>query len=924
METFTPSTTSSHFSSPQTMMTHLETLTHRLAIQESQQRQIDPVQDDSKLLDQIADTQMSTNVNTTVTDNQSPLPLPALSTPSSSLSPSTSTSTSAALSSPADKPKTALVKSPITSMTKSPTPNSTTPTTTTTSSTKNPPATPGGSKKLPAKAKTTKSSSKPTKQSQKNSIQSCPSPKVQLRLDSFLVSKKPSLAYATKPVVDSETKKPPGKTNLKLATNASSNISNQPPPALKTPTTTAAKSTSATTSSTTLLKPKSRVRVRVRTKPARTPPSTNTTKPTEPTTSSPVEKRTITRHKISNTPPSPPKPRLKANIFFGLLPPPTVTTANRKADETLRREGDPNPSASMNTNTAEKHKNALKAESDTSSTPPPADTNVAKAKLNKVKNFVTDSNDSSSTGSTTVTGKDALPTEVVASRVFKSMSSLSERKYANAPAVKTGPDKPVVPAASKCTTTPPLVTNKKSMPVEISSRVIKIKSSAPESKSRPTTATPTRTTTPTLTVMAMSETASLRTVQKPTKVSCTSKNAMTTTAICKTKTLPSPISKSVIAPVARSKKPSNTAPLSCTKTTSVTTTTVVVVPKTKSTSKGASITSKLSSKESTLPKTLKSSSTTTIATTTSVSKDNSTVQKPSKNLTISTSSPKNNNKDNPIDKKVRAATKPAAQTFNPILPQQTQQPSPPSTTTSISSILPSPISPSWPNEDMSMDSPAFSPTTSTQTPRRTNFAFNTSPSGIVLSLSTNHNHLQTQNRQFATSIPATGTTTTTSNSCQPAPAQALHSPLDRTTPQPPRPKRVLELMLQSDHENDSPYYNYLRRSQRNPSTSQNDITSSSSSLRPQKRQRLADISAESTAGRTHGMFGQTAFEQALDAMSFKFPTPARCVPGPATASQRLRLFQKRRREASTSTMAVGRRVVGGGGGGGRGAPRWIP
>ncbi|KAG0060073.1 hypothetical protein BGZ89_012560 [Linnemannia elongata] len=912
------------------MMTHLETLTHRLAIQESQQRKIDPVQDDSKFLDQIAETQISTNVNTTIADNQSPLPLPALFTPSS-LSPSTSTSTSTALSSPADKPNTALVKSPITSMTKSPTPNSTTPTTTTTSSMKNPPVTPGGTKNLPVKAKTTKSSSKPTKQSQKASIQSCPSPKVQLHLDSFLVSKKPSLASATKPVVDSETKTP-GKTNLKLATNASSNISNQPPPALKTPTTTAAKSTSATTSSTTLLKPKSRVRVRVRTKPARTPPSTNTTKLTEPITSSPVEKRTITRHKISNTPPSPPKPRLKANIFFGLLPPPTVTTANRKADETLRREGDPNPSASMSTITAEKHKNALKAESDTSSTPPPADTNVAKAKLKKGKNFVIDSNDSSSTGSTTVTGKDALPTEVVTSRVFKSMSSLSERKYANAPAVKTGPDKPVVPATSKCTTTPPMVTNKKSVPVEISSRVIKIKSSAPESKSRPTTATPTSTTTPALTVTATSETASLKTVQKPTKVSFTSKNAMTTTAICKTKTLPSPISKSVIAPVARSKKSSNTAPISWTKTTSGTTTAVTVVPKTRVTSKGASIASKLSSKQSTVPKAPMSSTTTTIATTTSVSKDSSIVPKSSKNLTISTSAPKNNNKDNLKDKdslrtnsEITTATKPAAQTCNPILPQQPQQPSPPqvqplATTTSISSILLSPISPLWPNEDMSMDSPAFSPTTSTQTPRRTNFAFNTSPSGIVLSLSTNHNYLQNQNRQFATPITATGITTTTS--CQPAPAQALHSPLGRTTPPPPRPKRVLELMLQSDHENDSPYYyNYLRRSQRNPSTSQNDITSSSSSLRPQKRQRLADNSAESTAGRTHGMFGQTAFEQALDAMSFKYPTLARRVPGPATASQRLRLFQKRPREASTSTMAIGRRAVGGGG---RGAPRWIP
>ncbi|KAH7042947.1 hypothetical protein BKA57DRAFT_470996 [Linnemannia elongata] len=880
METFAPSNTSSPFSSPQTMMTHLETLTHRLAIQESHQRQIDPVQNDSKFLDQIAETQMSTNVNTTVADNQSPLPLPALSTPSSSLSPSTSTSTSAALSSPADKPNTALVKPPITSMTKSPTPNSTTPTTTTTTtSTKKPPATPEGTKKPPAKATTTKSSSKPTKQSQNASIQSCPSPKVQLRLDSFLVSKKPSLASATKPVVDSETKNTPGKTNLKLATNASRNISNQPPPVLKTSTTTAAKSTSATTSSTTLLKPKSRVRVRVRIKPARTPPSTNTTKLIEPTTSSPVEKRTITRHKISNTPPSPPKPRLKANIFFGLLPPPTVTTANRKADETLRREGDPNLSASM------------------------------------------------------ITGKDALPTEVVTSRVVKSMSSLSGHKYANAPAVKTGPDKPIVPAASKCATTPPLVTNKKSVPVEISSRVIKIKSSAPEFKSRPTTATPTSTTTPAVMVMATSESASLKTVQKPTKVSCTSKNAMTTTAICKTKTLPSPISKSVIAPVARSKKSSNTAPISWTKTTSGTTTAVTVVPKTKVTSQGASITSKSSSKHSTVPKTPKSSSTTTIATTTSVSKDSSIVPKPSEYLTVSTSAPKNNNKDKLKDKdslrttsEITAATKPAPQTCNPLLPQQPQQPSPPpvqplATTTSISSILPSPISPLWPNEDMSIDSPAFSPTTSTQTPRRTNFAFNTSPSGIVLSLSTNHNYLQTHNGQFATSIPATGTTTTTSNSCQPAPAQALHSPLGRTTPPPPRPKRVLELMLQSDHENDSPYYNYLRRSQRNPSTSQNDITSSSSSLRPQKRQRLSDISAESTAGRTHGMFGQTAFEQALDAMSFKYPTPARRVPGPTTASQRLRLFQKRRREASTSTMAVGRRVVGGGG---RGAPRWIP
>lgn len=77
------------------------------------------------------------------------------------------------------------------------------------------------------------------------------------------------------------------------------------------------------------------------------------------------------------------------------------------------------------------------------------------------------------------------------------------------------------------------------------------------------------------------------------------------------------------------------------------------------------------------------------------------------------------------------------------------------------------------------------------------------------------------------------------------------------------------------------------------------------------------------------MFGQTAFEQALDAMSFKYPTPA-LVPGsvhvhgqspaPVTiiASQRLRLFQNRRREASASTTSVGRRIIAGG------APRWIP
>ncbi|KAF9126827.1 hypothetical protein BGX30_015074 [Mortierella sp. GBA39] len=940
-------------------MTDFQTLTHRLAIEESQQGQIDSSQDNSKFIDQLAKedntetavfakTHMSFIVNTSVAAGQSLF----LSPPTTSSS-SSSTSTSAVSRPPADTPKTALVQPPFTSMIISPTPNSTTPTTTTiTTLTKKPPATPGGTKKPPSKA-TTKTSNNPT-------IQSCPSPKVQIRLDKFLVSRKPSIASNTKPAFNSGTK-PPEKSILKHCT-AGSNTDNQPP-ALTTPN--SVKSSATSSSTTPKSKPKSRVRVRVRVraKPAPTPPSTKTTKPTEPTAPSPVEKRTITLHKTGRTPPSPPKPNLKASFFFGLLPPPTVTTANSKAGETLRRAVDPN--TSMSRSTGEKPKNAPKAGLDASPTTPPADTNIATAKLTKVKDLEPESNDAASAGSTAATGMDVSPTEV-ARRVVKSKSFLPKLKSTIASAVKAGTDKPVVPAVSKSTTTLPLGTKKTSVPVEISSRVIKIEPSVPMSKFRPTSATPTSTTTPDPKVMATPETTSLKTVSKPTKVSCTSKNTTTATTVSKTETHPPPVAKSVIAPAAKSKKLSDTVSPSSTKATA-TTTIASVVPKTRATPKDASTAPKSSSKDSTVLKNPKPSSTSTVTTTTSVSKDSTTVPKVSKNVTISTSAPKNN-KGKVKDKdslcttsEVATATKPVAQLRNSIPPQQPQQPPPPplqplatttttttttttatTTTTSIFGILPSPIFPLWPNEDISMDSPSFSPTSLTQTPTRGSFSFNTSPSGIVLSLSTNHHYPQNQNRQLATTTTATTATATTS--CQTAPTPASHPPLGSTPP--PRPKRILELMLQSDHEppttslhineNDSSYY--LRIRQRNTSIfnnlpPKNDDITSSSNPRPQKRQRLADISAVSTAGRNHGMFGQTAFEQALDAMSFKYPTPA-LVPGPvhvrglspalatiaATASQRLRLFQKRRREASTSTMALGRRVIGGG----RGTPRWIP
>ncbi|KAF9537730.1 hypothetical protein EC957_007715 [Mortierella hygrophila] len=854
-------------------MTDFRTLTHRLAIEEDQQRQIDSFQDNSNFIDQLAKedntatavfakTQMSFVVNTSVAAGQSPLLLPPA---TSSLSSSSSTSTSTASRSLADTPKTAPVQPLFTSMAISSAPNSTTPTTTTTVTTltEKPPATLGGTKKPPSKT-TTKTSNKPT-------IQSRPPPKFQIRLDRFLVSRKPSLASTPKPAVNSGTKTPE-KSILKHCT-ACSNTNNQPP-ALAIPEAVKSSATSSTTMP--KPKPKSRVRVRARTKPAPTPPSTKTIKPTKPTTPSLVEKRTITLHKTSRTPPSPPKPRLKANFFFGLLPPPTVTTANSKAGETLRRAGDLN--TRMSRGAGEKPKNAPKTGPDASTITPPADTNVATAKLTKVKDLEPDSNDATSTDSTTATGKDVSPTEVTR-RVVKSKSFLPKLKSTIASAVKAGTDKTVVPAVSKSMTTPPLVTKKTSVPVEVSSRVIKVEPSVPKSKFRPTTATPTRTTTPAPKVMATSETTSLRAVSKPTKIPCTSKNTTAVIAVSTTITHHPPVAKTTIAPAARSKKLSDTVAPSSTKATAATTI-ASVAPKTTASPKDASTAPKSSSKDFTVFNNPKSSSTFIITTTTSVSNDSTAVLKPSKNVTISTSAPKNNKGKvkgkNPLrtTSEVTTATKPAAQ------------------------------------------------------PR------------IVLSLSTNHHYLQNQNRQLATTTTATSTT-----SCQTAPTPDSHPPFGSIPP--PRPKRVLELMLQSDYdssttsphsnENDSPYY--LRSRQRTPSIfnnppSKNDDIVSSSNPQPQKRQRLADIiTAESMAGRNHGMFGQTAFEQALDAMSFKYPTPA-LAPGPvhvcglspapatiaATANQRLRLFLKRRREAATSTMTIGRRVIGGGGG----TPRWIP
>ncbi|KAF9143894.1 hypothetical protein BG015_000263 [Linnemannia schmuckeri] len=1012
MESSTPLNTASLFSPETTMVTDHPTVTRHLSIKEDQQRQIDssshtqgaiPLlenhrhctrlhtsaehltsisQDDPSCLDQLRkedvatataitgfeDTQISSVLNTTAAgQSQSILPSPLT---SSSLSSSSAFAT--ATLKPAEIPKIVAVQphtkgeAKSSSITISATPDTTItiiPSICSGGSMKKPSVKLDTNKKLPTKS--TKTSSKPTKQIKKPCSQISASTMVQTNIDKFIVSRKASIATA-RPTVVSETKKSTSvKTILKKATiTGNSGSTNDQPPALTTTSTISPISTtSSTTTTTTITSTSAKSKSRVRAKSTSNSPSTKTTKAIKSTTSSFVDKKcSHALQKTTKTPSSP--PRLKANVFFGLLPPPTVATVTRKPGDSPKCKAEPKNVGDF--------KNLPKAGSGVSSVSPATGATTVMPKSTKIKNPLPESNIATATASTVTAAPSSSPilmritsttttvanlasiektTPTEASRqVIKPKSALPEMKDAII-TVKDGSERTSAPTN---TITSSAASDETSASIEISNQVIKIKSSAPEFRVRPTTAAPFTPVVPkaleAFSTATASSKATTMTLSKTSKIPLTSTNTTTVVSVSKTKAQAPPVSKLVIAPAAKSKKTGDNTSKGSSDTVSSTamTTTkagVVTVAKNKATSKDTTA-SKSSSKDLTAPKTSKSVSTTTTTTTTtsattaSFPKNSISVLKPSKDLTISTISTSSKSKDNNKDKnsprtaisEVATSTRPIAQPRRSDTPQRQQQPSAPHqsfTTLSPSTFgtLPSPISPFWPNEDASMDSPSFFPPTTlspSPPPRRDSFAFRTSPLGIVLSLSTNHHHLQNQNQNSNQNRHLLVTSTfSTSSSTQSLPP---NPPLPQQHSQgaaSPRPKRLLELMLQEDRENaihlhinknDSPFYLRHRR-----------LFTDSSSPRPQKRQRLPDITTEYTAGRRHGMFGQTAFEQALDAMSFKYPTSAPTfapalirTPVPATASQRLRLFQKRRQKASFSTVAIEKRV------GGKGAPQWIP
>ncbi|KAF8932368.1 hypothetical protein BGZ47_011419 [Haplosporangium gracile] len=793
MESSTPTATTSLFSLETMMMPDLQTLTQHLSIdEENQQRQIDSFshtqsailllenhhhctrlhtseeylinsgQDDSNCQGQMKtkdmatapigfiDTQISSVVNTTVAgQSQSTLPSPLT---SSSLSSSLSFAT--AVSKPADIPKLVAIQphsksvTKSSSATKSTTLDTTTtsiPSTRSSSSTKKPSVKLSINKKSPVKS-TTKTSSKPTKQIQKPPSQNSASTMVQTSIDKFVINRKASIATARRTVVSGTNKSTSVKPNLmNTATTRSSSSTNNQPPVLTT--TTTIKPISATspssTTTTTPVKPKPRVKAK---SPTNSSPSTKATKAIESTASSPVAKKHgLALQKTTKTSPSP--PRLKANFFFGLLPPPTISTVTRKPGES--------PKCETESKSVGDSKKPPKAGPGVSSVSSATDAITVVSKSTKIRNPLPESNvptataitaatasnsSSSLTRTTTATTTAAklaaiektLPPEVLR-QVVKLKSSLPEIKDATT-AAKTGSERPAVPTNI---VTPPSASKETDVPIEISNRVTIIKSFAPKTKVGPATAVPTitpvapNTLAPSCTAVASPE-ASTKTVSKTAKIPLTSTNITTAASVSKTKAQPSPVLKSVIVPAAEPKKTDdNTSKgsgdtVSFTTTTTITTAAAAVVAKNKVTSKDTTA-SKSSSKNLTTPKIPKSASTTltitTNATTVSVPQNSISILKPSKNLTNSittVSKNKNNNKDKDslcvTASEIETVTKPIAQPRRPATSQQ-QLPSAPLQpftilSTSTFGILPSPVSLLWPNEDVSMDYPStatFSP-----------------------------------------------------------------------------------------------------------------------------------------------------------------------------------------------------------------------
>ncbi|KAG0288427.1 hypothetical protein BGZ96_007816 [Linnemannia gamsii] len=664
-------------------------------------------------------------------------------------------------------------------------------------------------------------------------------------IDKFMITgKKPSMATRkaseTKPLI----KPTPSSTSSGISSNGPTSPTSKSVAAATTAAINSNTSTISTLPKTSPTKPKQK-QLKPIPKPSPTATSSSSSSfpsPNKPpsTPSTPVKRRAVIfpSKKMSPSPSSP--ARVKPTTYFGLLPPPVLSTINHNSED----------SSPLTKNTA------VKARPGSSVSQSPfysAPTHAGVKKMVRIGEPIPESKDALATFAkrTTLSSSSALVarntvantlnsaaidtkaplTEDVSPQILKTKSSLKELNPATGVAATTK-TRSETPAATTNISSNKSSTSKSSpvVPTEISGRVIKIKSSLP-AKSNSTSTTAPKTAAVTSSGTGSSEVK--KRVSKPTKappILPDTKNA--TQAASKPKShLPVP-KISIVAPVKPKikPKPSNSSSKMVDLGLSATTATAsaaTIVPKNKTASKDATTSSP--SKCSTTPKAPRSSSAITTTSPTTItnpsSKDNNTpASKLSKSLTISTAAFKTKAKDKEKD----------------TLPQAT------ATTALIGTT-----------EDIPWTHPP----------------------------DPNHSDHHINSRHF----PPTSTATNTP--LHPLPASAPTSHLQpyhfNITGSNPRPKRLLELDLQEKcencntlhiNENDSPYYyhhshHFLCRNPLHPTPKEQYLAQIRDSSRPQKRQRISDVSnSAAIAGKSYEVFGQTAFEQALATMSFKHPT----------------------------------------------------
>ncbi|KAF9131044.1 hypothetical protein BGW39_002355 [Mortierella sp. 14UC] len=746
----------------------------------------------------------------------------------------------------------------------------------------------------PAETPSMSTTSKPTA-IQRSLNQDTSLPLLQTNIDKFVVSSKPSIS--TRPVPETKEGIVKSGTSNKITSTSSKSSKTAVPAPIKLNT---APPTTPTTSTTPTTPTKPKIR-------------TTTAALSRSKLPSPSKKpdQSVAMNTVASSP-----VRLKRNAFLDMLPPPTISIAQKT-------EKDPSEAAGVDAAVAG-------SKSKTSAVAP---------RMIKIKNSFPEAI-ASAAASTTIKGKSAQPTEAAPRNIKIKSSAASEPKLPSA-AKKSGSDRSTTPADAASTTTRERPVAEPSSTEPISRRLGKVKPTALESKVGPIfTAAVSAVSKAVTNATASSVSGKIASKAVKDRSSSTVSTTFKTKAQSKTKNSsenPSdstaPETNSTTTTV-RSKKNSSEDTSRTKKKTSADT--VVAPSRTKKkTSEDTDIPTSKSSKSSSntdaavKSKPAKTATVTNTATApTAVSKDKTTTaSKPAKSLTISTS---------PKEKSTTDSTTATTNT-------KTVSKDPPSRPRKSSATAPgtppSPISLTWPTdtldrhratpkvdamlEDVSMSSPGnamISP------PPAGAFSFRTSPSGIVLGLSSAHqqleNHRQQQIHTLATNPPPSFP--------QPQQPQPQQQPSQPQQQQPirnsPRPKRLLELIHQDDHENNnlndqssSSSPSCLHYSSLNNSNHNNSFYDESSPFlvpddRPRKRARLtelnhtnknanidAQVAAKAVAGRNHGIYGQMAFEQAVRAMSFKHPTTTLNTATTATtmnASRRLYEFQQRRLAAS--------------------------